>query len=386
MCRLNKALYGLKQSPRIWYNTLTAFLTQLGFSPLAADLGVFSKGHVYVAIYVDDILIAGPDLDEINQLKASLVKRFEMTDLGECSFYLGMEIKRNRPAKTLRLSQRGYLAKVLDDLKMQDCKPVATPMDMSKLTPAEKEYTATEADRQWYAGAVGSIMYLMLGTRPDIAFAVSCLSRFMSKPTSAHVTAVKRVCRYLKGTQDMELVFRGDLCPLSGYTDADWAGDIATRRSTSGYIFNLGSGAISWSSKRQSVVALSSCESEYMGDTQATKEAIWLRRLLAGFLGQEKEPTATVIYEDNQGAISLAKNPQFHARTKHIDIQHHFVREKQAEGGVDIQYTPTERQIADGLTKALPKDALESFRRALSSFLNLWLNKSMVMPAFCAGR
>lgn len=208
-------------------------------------------------------------------------------------------------------------------------------------------------------------MYLMLDTRPDIAFAVSCLSRFMSNPTSAHITAVKRVCRYLKGTQDLELVFRGDLCPLSGYTDADWAGDTATRRSTSGYIFNLGSGAISWSSKRQPVVALSSCESEYMGETQATKEAIWLRRLLAGLLGQEKEPMATVIFGDNQGAIALAKNPQFHARTKHIDIQHHFVREKQAEGEVDIQYTPTERQIADGLTKALPKDAFEAFRKAL---------------------
>jgi len=364
VCRLNKALYGLKQSPRIWYNTLAAFLMELGFSPLAADLGVFSKGNVYIAIYVDDILIAGPDLDEINQLKAWLTKRFEMTDLGEISFYLGMEIKRHRPTKTLRLSQRAYLAKILDNLKMQDCKPVATPMDLSKLTPAEKEYASSEADRQWYAGAIGSLMYLMLGTRPDIAFAVSCLSRFMSNPTSAHITAVKRVCRYLKGTQDLELVFRGDLCPLSGYTDADWAGDTATRRSTSGYIFNLGSGAISWSSKRQPVVALSSCESEYMGETQATKEAIWLRRLLAGLLGHE-EPMATVIFGDNQGAIALAKNPQFHARTKHIDIQHHFVREKQAEGEVDVQYTPTERQIADGLTKALPKDVFEAFRKAL---------------------
>ena len=179
------------------------------------------------------------------------------------------------------------------------------------------------------------------------------------------MTALKRVFRYLHGTQDFELVYRGDLTRLVGYTDADWAGDVSTRRSTSGYIFNLGSGAISWSSKRQPTVALSSCEAEYMGETQATKEAIWLRRLLGELLEQVEQPAATVIFGDNQGAIQLARNPQFHARTKHIDIQHHFVREAQGNGQVDIQYTPTEEQVADGLTKALPTDAFQRFRAAL---------------------
>ena len=171
--------------------------------------------------------------------------------------------------------------------------------------------------------------------------------------------------RYLRGTTKLELTFRGDLKPLVGYTDSDWAGDLKTRRPTSGYLFNIGSGAISWSSKRQPTVSLSSCEAEYVAQTQAAKEAIWLQSLLSQLVKDDEEPTATVIFGDNQGAIALAKNPQFHSRTKHIAIQHHFVREKQAEGKVDLQYIPTEQQVADGLTKALPKDRFIIFRKAV---------------------
>jgi len=188
----------------------------------------------------------------------------------------------------------------------------------------------------------------------------------MANPAPHHIAAVKHLLRYLQGTLDWVLVYKGDLKPLSGYTDADWGGDTATRRSTSGYIFNLGSGAISWSSKRQPTVALSSCEAEYMGQTQATKEAIWLRRLLVELQAMEKdEPLATPILADNQGAIALASNPYNHARTKHIDIQWHFVREAQEAGSVNFQYTPTDKQIADGLTKPLPKDAFQRFRAAI---------------------
>lgn len=163
----------------------------------------------------------------------------------------------------------------------------------------------------------------------------------------------------------MQLVFRGPLDVFSGYNDSDGAGDLTNRRSTSGFLFNIGSGAISWSSKRQPTVALSSCEAEYVAQTQAAKEAIWLRSLLVELLNNNGELTATVIYGDNQGAIALAKNPQFHARTKHIDIQYHFVREKQPEGQVSLQYIPTEKQVADGLTKALPKDRFIAFGEAV---------------------
>ena len=205
-------------------------------------------------------------------------------------------------------------------------------------------------------------MYAMLGTRPDIAYAVSVVSRYGSNPNEAHWKAVKRIFRYLRHTVNHQLVFRGDLKPLSGYTDADWAGDQDTRRSTSGYVFDVGSAAISWSSKRQPTVALSTCEAEYIGQTQATKEAVWLRGLLNQLNPSEQATKAVVLYCDNQGAMALAKNPQFHARTKHIDIQHHYVREQVTAGNVALEYVPTERQVADGLTKALCKDKFDRFR------------------------
>ena len=160
------------------------------------------------------------------------------------------------------------------------------------------------------------------------------------------------------------LTFRGDLKPLMGYTDADWAGDQDTRRSTSGYVFGIGSGAISWQSKRQPTVALSTCEAEYIGQTQATKEAVWLKRLLDQLNPQEHR-YAVIIFCDNQGAMALAKNPQFHARTKHIDIQHHYVREQVAQGNVELEYIATDKQVADGLTKALCKDKFITFRNAI---------------------
>ena len=209
-------------------------------------------------------------------------------------------------------------------------------------------------------------MYAILGTCPDIAFAVLVVSRYALNPTEAHLKAVKRIFSYLAGTIDLGLEFSGSISPLQGYTDSDWAGDIDTRRSTAGYVFNIGSAAISWSSKRQATVSLSTCEAEYKGQTQATKEAIWLQEFLR-HIHPDLDFTsgATVIYGDNQGAIAMAKNPQFHARSKHIEIQHHFVREKVAEGKVDMKFVPTNRQVADGLTKALCRDKFVAFRTAI---------------------
>ncbi|KAG6988694.1 Retrovirus-related Pol polyprotein from transposon TNT [Fusarium oxysporum f. sp. conglutinans] len=290
-----------------------------------------------------------------------------MTDLGPCQYYLGMSVRRDRRNKAIFLSQRAYVEKVLREFDMWESKPVTTPLSTSKFQPVPDEYKASETTKLWYAKAIGSLMYAMLGTRPDIAFAVSLCSRYLGNPTNEHVQAVKRIMRYLRGTIDLELVFSGPLRPLVGYTDSDWAGDHDTRRSTAGYVFNVGTGAISWSSKRQPTVALSSCEAEYMGQTQCTKEAIWLRGLLRELLAQYKhgDLQTTILYGDNQGAIAMAKNPQFHARTKHIDLQWHYVRERVSDGDVELQYVPTEQQIADGLTKPLPKDRFIVFRNAL---------------------
>lgn len=364
VCKLRKALYGLKQSPRLWNNTCLDFFKKLGYSPLTADMSVLTNGQTYVAIYVDDLLLAGPSATEIADLKVKLNKRFQMSDLGPCSYYLGMKVTRDRPNRVLRLSQTGYIEEVLRKFDMDKCNPSKLPMDPhSKLFPTEEGETCPADRRTKYQSAVGSLMYAMLGTRPDIAYAVSVVSRYASNPNNSHFGAVNKIFRYLRGTAPLGLTFRGDLKQLKGYTDADWGGDTGTRRSTSGYVYNIGSGAISWSSKRQPTVALSTCEAEYIGQTQAAKEAIWLKELLGQLNVNESEgPHVTVLYCDNLGAMALAKNPQFHARTKHIDIQHHFVREKVAEGQIALQHVSTDQQVADGLTKPLPKDKFVLFR------------------------
>ncbi|KAG7003598.1 Retrovirus-related Pol polyprotein from transposon TNT [Fusarium oxysporum f. sp. conglutinans] len=368
VCKLLRALYGLKQAPRVWYETLSTFLAALGFKPLLSDMGVFVKCHTFIAVYVDDLLIAGPSKDEIVAVKQALCNKFKMTDLGPCKYYLGMSLRRDRATRSIFLSQTTYLEKVLRDFGLDQCAPNATPVSTSKFGEPDSGYKATDELKEWYAKAIGSLMYLMLGTRPDIAFAVSLCSRHLGNPTNEHQTAVKRIFRYLKGSQNLELVYQGELQPLLGYTDSDWAGDLETRRSTSGYVFNLGTGAISWSSKRQRTVALASCEAEYMGQTAAAKEAVWLRGLLQELLKEYKEVPelkTTVIFGDSQGAIAMSKNPQFHTRTKHIDIQHHYCREKVNDGTVEFQYIPTGKQVADSLTKALPKDRFLLFRKAL---------------------
>jgi transposase InsO family protein len=365
VCKLDRAIYGLKQAPRVWYNTLSEFLQQLDFSPLDADASVFHKKGVIMAIYVDDLLITGRDRTEIGALKAGLNNRFQMSDLGPVHFYLGMTVTRDRPNRTLRLGQYSYLTKVLRDFGMGECKAAATPMDVngSKLVSASKDHIATPSNVKEYQRLIGSLMYAMLGSRPDIAFAVSMVSRFASNPTVEHMVAAKRILRYLRGTLDYQLTYRGDLGSLTGYSDADWAGDHETRRSTGGFVFHVGSGVVSWSSKRQATVALSSCESELMAETQAAKEAVWLKKFLAEALHQEE--VAVVIHCDNQGAIALAKNDQFHARTKHIDIREKWIREAVAAKQVELQYISTDLQLADGLTKPLARDKFEYFRRQI---------------------
>lgn len=366
VCLLDKALYGLKQSPRIWYETLTAFLRTLGFEALDADLSVFARDGMIIAIYVDDLLIAGPSKTDIIEVKRALSGRFQMSDLGPCTHYLGIFVRRDRASRSLYLSQRAYIEKFLKDLGVWDAKTAVTPLDSGRLPEAPEGYQAADALKTKYQRAVGLLMYAMLGTRPDIAYAVSVVSRFSANPTTDHWLAVQRILRYLRGTLDLELAFSGDLGPLVGYSDADWAGDVGTRRSTSGYVFGIGTGPISWSSKRQSAVSLSTCEAEYIGQTQATKEAVWLRNLLAQLADmEERDIPTTIIYGDNQGAIALAKNPKFHGRSKHIDIQHHYVREKVEDGTVGLKYIETSKQIADGLTKPLSKVPFLQFRRAL---------------------
>ena len=235
---------------------------------------------------------------------------------------------------------------------MTNGRPVSTPIDPNvKLVKlAEAKSNVKE-----YQSALGALMYAMLATRPDIAFAVRMLSKHAATPGQEHMTALKRVYRYLRGTSDAHLIFRGDAKnELLGYVDADWAADINDRRSVTGYIFILAGAAISWLLKKQSSVALSSTKAEYMAATAATKEAVWLRKLFDELATISSCPTMLLI--DNQSAKALAKNAMFHDRTKHIAIRHHFIREKLDSGEIAVDYVLTSDQTADILTKGLTRE------------------------------
>jgi hypothetical protein len=360
--RLKKALYGLKQASREWYKTFLSELKTLGFTRIQADHCVFYKkidGHdLIIAVYVDDNLILSDSLDLINKTKKELSSRFEMTDLGDVNWILNMEVTRNRPKRTIRLSQSQYIENILERHGMADCKPAATPMEVNlKL----EQLDAPEVDVTEYQQLIGSLMYGSLGTRFDITHEVGVLSRHNHTPGKQHHTAVKRVFRYLRGTSDCDVLFDGK-SPIEGpivYSDADWAGNPIDRKSISGYTAILSGAAISWSSKKQSTVALSSTEAEYIAAARATQEATWIQT----FLSEIGHPLGKPIplYVDNQSAIKLIQNPVAHDRTKHIDIKYHFIRDAQARGIIKVEYCPTERQVADVLTKPLSREKHKRF-------------------------
>jgi hypothetical protein len=274
-----------------------------------------------------------------------------MKDLGEAKFLLGIKIERE--GGYLSLSQEEYLSRVLNRFGMSNCKSTNTPLELgiknslSNRNPEEDKTT----DKFPYREAIGCLMYAMLCTRPDLGFPICYLSQFSNAPGDEHWMAIKRVLRYVKGTQSLRLVYEKGELDLLGYSDADWAGDTNKRKSTSGFVFLLGGGAVSWGSKKQACVALSTTEAEYVALSQATREAIWLQELLNEFL-QVPQKVVTMMV-DNQSCIALARNPVHHKRTKHIDIQYHFIREALENERITLNYCPTEEMAADFLTKEL---------------------------------
>jgi hypothetical protein len=355
VCKLRKALYGLKQAPRIWFKTLEEALLDFGFKSIPEDAAVFVKGDMTLMVYVDDLLIFGPDMVAIDKVKKQLSDQYKMKNLGHVSFFLGIKVERNLRDRTLKLTQTAYIESFLKNFGMWNASPEKTPMnEKCQLTKAVEGTEATTEFRTMYQSAVGSLIYAMLGTRPDIAYAVASVSRFSSNPTEDHWKAVKRIMRYLRGTLNVGLEYGGRYTEevLEGFTDADWANDKGDRKSIGGYIYLLNGAAISWSSKKQSTIALSSCEAEYTALCNAAKEAVWLRRLLQHFdVTSASKPTT--ILADNQSAIALVKNPQFHSRTKHINIQYHYTRDQVERKTLRVDFIPTNDQITDILTKPL---------------------------------
>ena len=361
VCLLKKSLYGLKQSSRQWYKRFDSFMVGSGYSRSSYDSCVYFRNthdgsFIYLLLYVDDMLIAAKNMSDIEELKKQLNRVFEMKDLGAAKKILGMKIERDRIGGKLYLTQKSYIEKVLERFGMKNAKPVSTPFSahfklsasLSPKSDNEKRYMA----RVPYSNAVGSMMYAMVCTRPDISHAVSVVSRYMACPGKSHWNAVKWILRYLRGTSDTYLEFGKSSSSLVGYVDSDYAGDLDKRRSLTGYVFTLGGSAISWKASLQPVVALSTTEAEYIAVTEVIKEGIWLR----GLLGELSSCSDKIdILCDSQSAIHLTKDQMFHERTKHIDIKYHFVRDIISRGDILVKKISTHENPADMLTKPLPR-------------------------------
>ncbi|CAH9062481.1 unnamed protein product [Cuscuta epithymum] len=368
VCKLSKSLYGLKQAPRQWNKKFDSCMKSQGYKKTTADECVYIKKlpdgtFIALLLYVDDMLIVGKDAVKINQLKKELSKSFDMKDLGPAQQILGMQITRDRKNRKLWLSQEKYIERVLERFNMNDAKPVSVPLanhfKLSKRTcPTSKEEIG-EMSAVPYSSAVGSLMYAMVCTRPDIAQAVGTVSRFLSNPGKEHWEAVKWILRYLKGTTKLSLCYGGADPVLEGYTDADMAGDTDSRKSTSGYIYTFAGGTVSWQSRLQKCVALSTTEAEYIAAAEAGKEMLWLKRFLQELGIHQKEYK---VHCDSQSALDLSKNSMYHSRTKHIDIRYHWIRETIDQQLLRLVKINTKENPSDMLTKVVTRDKLELCR------------------------
>lgn len=364
VCKLVKSLYGLKQAPRCWNQKFDSALRKFGFEQCQADKciyrGYVQEHKVLLIIYVDDGLLISPSDKALDIFLTELGKCFEIK-VGDINNYVGLEIIENKERNSIFLHQTRYINKIVNKFGMNQCNPSVTPADPN----ADLMRIETDINFEGpYRECVGSLMFAAIVSRPDIAYSVGVASRFLNNPTVAQWNAVKRIIRYLKNTANYGIEYlRQPEYNLNGFCDADYASDKETRRSTTGYVFKASGGPITWSSKRQSGVTLSTTEAEYVAACQATKEAVWLRQLLNNIGVSLKG--ATPLHIDNQGAIKLIHNPEFHSRTKHVDVQFHFVREKYYSGEISPKYVPTKEQEADFFTKALPKEAFLRLRYLL---------------------
>ncbi|XP_073360636.1 uncharacterized protein [Aegilops tauschii subsp. strangulata] len=366
VCKLDKAIYGLKQSPRAWYSRLSSRLQELGFAPSRADasLFIYNSGGViiFMLVYVDDIIVTSSSPSAVTRLIQDLHTEFPLKDLGDLHFFLGIEVRRS--GEDLVLSQEKYTSDLLHRAGMTQCKPATSPMAVSDKLLREGGTPLSSDDVTKYRSMVGALQYLTL-TRSDISYAVNKVCQFLHEPTDDHWTAVKRILRYVRHSSHTGLRIRKSTSSLiSAFSDADWAGSADDRRSTSGFAVFYGSNLVSWSSRKQATVARSSTEAEYKALANATAEIIWLQSLL-GELGAY-QAHAPILWCDNLGATYLSANPVFHARTKHIEVDFHFVRERVALKAFEIRFIPTQDQLADGLTKPIGVQQLRLFRHNLN--------------------
>ncbi|XP_020251846.1 uncharacterized protein LOC109829137 [Asparagus officinalis] len=331
---------------------------------LYTSLFLFHHGGVtiYMLVYVDDIVVAGSSQSAVDQLLRALSSSFPIKDLGQLHYFLGIEVVYNSGGITLM--QHKYASDLLHRAHMENCKSVSTPMSVTDKLARDCGTVLDDDDAFKYRSMVGGLQYLTL-TRPDISFAVNKVCQYLSKPTDVHWEAVKRILRYVKGTAATGLYLRrSNSTLLSVFTDADWAGCMDDRRSTGGFAVFLGPNLISWSSRKQPTVSRSSTEAEYKALANGTAEATWVQSLLKEL--DVCQPRPPVLWCDNLGATYLTANPVFHARTKHIEVDFHFVREKVALGTLDVRFVSSKDQVADGFTKPATRYMLDRLRHNLN--------------------
>ena len=358
--RLHKALYGLKQAPRAWHNALKTALEEFGFEESSADAALYtrksSRGLTYLLLYVDDVLVFDKDISVVTKVKQQILSRFKGRDLGEVSTYLGIQVTRDRKARSIRINQSSAIGELIAKYGLSDANSRSTPLQPGQQLVKEGEPLQWEGKVNPYAEIVGSLLYISNCTRPDISYAAGMLARFSSAPTVEHMAAAKGVLRYLAGTQHDSLMYKQCINPSStdevkGYGDADYAGCKDSRRSTTGYVFRMNGGAVSWCSKRQAVTATSTAEAEYIAAAATVKEALWLRKLLQDLQLAANGPMQ--LFTDNQAALALLTGSNSNSqRAKHIDTVYHFARERVERGEVAFNYCPSSEMPADILTKS----------------------------------
>eukprot|EP00253_Pinus_taeda_P032104 PITA_32104 len=344
---MEQPLASSKQTPALCYSDNTVYTKKVGNS------------LIILVLYVDDLILTGSDPNLINHVKSSLKKKFEMTDLGNLHYFLGLQVLQSK--ECISLSQSKYACDILRHFHMEDCKPAPSPFQSGvKLSVS---CTSPEVDATLYRQLVGKLLYLT-HTRPDLSFAVGLVARFMQNPRESHYKSAKRILRYVRGTVQFGIHYSAKAATLLvGFTDSDWAGDPDDRKSTAGYVFTLGSGPITWACKKQAAISLSSAEAEYRGAVEASKEALWLRQILSEFGFDQQHPTT--LWCDNQSAIQLCKDPVQHQRSKHIELHMHFIRKLIHDHVLEVQYCSTDDQVADIFTKALTEAKFTKLRYML---------------------
>jgi hypothetical protein len=373
VCKLKKSIYGLKQASRQWYLKFHGIISSFGFVENPMDQCIYQKVSgskiCFLILYVDDILLATNDKGFLHEVKQFLSKNFDMKDMGEASYVIGIKIHRDRTRGVLGLSQETYINKVLERFRMKDCSPSIAPIvkgDKFNLSQCPKnDFEREQMKNIPYASVVGSLMYAQVCTRPDIAFAVGILGRYQSNPGMDHWKAAKKVLRYLQGTKGYMLMYRRtDNLDVTGYSDSDFAGCVDSRKSTSGYIFMLAGGAISWRSTKQTLVATSTMEAEFVSCFEATSHGVWLKSFIYGLRIMDSISRPLKVFCDNSAAVFMAKNNKSGSRSKHIDIKYLAIRERVKDKVVLIEHISTELMIADPLTKGMPplkfKDHVEN--------------------------